>query len=414
MILDEKAIEIKKNNYVKISHENPKKNYFNFNIYRIFIIYFIINLSINFYLIHENANNKQIIKKLFLFYNDFKYIKDKTNKALINDDSLINKNKDLIGLKYPEISFNQLKNTLKTNIFSCLYQLLEKLEAKLIYLEKEINVTKLSAFYTARKLYLKKKNIEYDDSNITELHNIVSWLVIHKSTQLKGIASDKYLACEYVKMKLGINLCQHRIGVYNHYEDINYEEIISIGNVVLKTSNGCHDNIYIFNNTNYNIEKIKQKIKNSFYKDYSLIIPEFFHLYSKKRIVLEKMFLPFSDLYEFKIIIVNHNIIVIYVRVFYNNNLYFFYYDSNFNPIINEKKNFFDISYFDKLILDKLKKYAIKLSEDFPNYIRVDLYLFHNEIYLSELTFDTKDGFPFLRQHEIIKNAAKDWKRIDY
>ena len=98
--------------------------------------------------------------------------------------------KKYINVKYPDISFHQLKKTLKTNLFSCLYHLLEKLEVKLIYLEKEINITKLSAFYTARKLYLQNSNIEYDDSNITELHHIISWLVIHKSTQLKGIASD--------------------------------------------------------------------------------------------------------------------------------------------------------------------------------------------------------------------------------
>ena len=68
---------------------------------------------------------------------------------------------------------------------------MEQLEVKLIYLEKEINVTKLYSFYTARTLYLSKKGIDYDDSNIKELHHIVSWLVIHRSTQLKGIASDK-------------------------------------------------------------------------------------------------------------------------------------------------------------------------------------------------------------------------------
>jgi hypothetical protein len=261
---------------------------------------------------------------------------------------------------------------------------------------------------------LEKKGIEYDDSNITELHNIISWLVIHKSTQLKGIASDKYLVCEYVKMKLGKNLCPHRIGVYNSYDEINFEELLKIGNVILKTSNGCNDNIFIFKNIKYDIEELREKVKHIFYKNFAFKVPDFFHFYSKKRIVLEKMFIPLTDLYEFKIIIVNHNIKIIYVRVNYNNKLNFFYYDSNFNLLNNETRHFFNISKFNKKILTKLKNYAIKLSEDFPNYIRVDLYIFQNKIYLSELTFDSNDGEPFLRDNKIIINSAKYWKRIDY
>jgi hypothetical protein len=155
----------------------------------------------------------------------------------------------MIGLTYPEINFNLVKSNLLKNHslpISILYDLLEQLEIKLIYLEKEINATKINAFYTARTLLLKKRNIKYDDANITELHSIVSWLVIHRSTQLKGIVSDKYLACRYSKMKLGIDLCPHRIGVYNSVDKIKFEEIVETGNFILKISNGNNDSISIF------------------------------------------------------------------------------------------------------------------------------------------------------------------------
>ena len=89
------------------------------------------------------------------------------------------------------------------------------MEVKLIYLEKEINVTKLSSCYAARKIFLKENEIQYDQKNLTELHDIINWIIIHKSNQFKGIALDKYLACKYVKLKLGKNLCEQRIAVYN-------------------------------------------------------------------------------------------------------------------------------------------------------------------------------------------------------
>ena len=95
-------------------------------------------------------------------------------------------------------------------------------------------------------ILIKERNITYDEANITELHNIVSWLVIHRSTQLKGIVSDKYLACIYTKMKLGIDLCPHRIGVYNSVDKIKFEEIVETGNFILKISNGNNDSISIF------------------------------------------------------------------------------------------------------------------------------------------------------------------------
>ena len=69
---------------------------------------------------------------------------------------------------------------------------------------------------------------------------------------------------------------------------------------------------------------------------------------------------------------------------------------------------------FDKVILEKLKTYAIKLSEDFPNHIRVDLYLFQNKIYLSELTFDHMYGYPdkTFDENTLVKEALKEWKNV--
>ena len=42
--------------------------------------------------------------------------------------------------------------------------------------------------------------------------------------------------------------------------------------------------------------------------DFSLIIPDFFHSYYKKRIVLEKLFSPIEDLFEFKFMVFNNEI----------------------------------------------------------------------------------------------------------
>lgn len=87
------------------------------------------------------------------------------------------------------------------------------------------------------------------------------------------------------------------------------------------------------------------------------------------------MFYPLTNLYEFKFVIFNREIKIINIRLAINNKMHFYYFDSNYNYLTGSKKYSFDISIFDKNILEKLKKYAYKLSEDFPNFIRVDLNL---------------------------------------
>ena len=360
-------------------------------------------LLINFksYLVQNN-----IIKENSFTQSDFK---DNSNNI-----SFLENDKDMIGLKYPMILYDQLKiGLIQKNLTFTLIEFLRQLEIKLFYLEKEINVTKLNSFYNIRTLYLKGRNIKYDDSNITELHNIISWLVIHKSTQLKGIASDKYLACKYVKLKLGMNLCEHRIGVYDNINEINFNELIKIGNVVLKISNGCHDLVYIYKDRNNDINEIKSKVTYYFNREYNLQIPEFFHFYSKKRIIVEKIFNPFQDLYEFKFFIVNRNISFIQLLTFFKNKKHEIYYDKNFEIFPTNQDKLDILSKFEKKLLSNLSEYAYKLSEDFPNFMRVDLYIFHNKIYLSELTFDSYSGQPLKRNEKFVKDAGENWKRID-
>ena len=326
---------------------------------------------------------------------------------------------DMVGLQYPDISFDKIRENIKKKreLTKVLVKFMDQLQTKLIYLEKEINVTKLSSFYTSRILYLKKKKVAYDDSNIQDLHTLINFLVIHESTQLKGIASDKYLACKYVKMKLGENLCLQRIKVFNNFEQINFEELVkSQENYVLKLSNGCGDSVFIDDKTKGNITFIKEKIKYFYGREFGLtIVPEFFHLYSKKRIILEKKFEPFNDLFEFAFFVVNRNIRFIVLKIPLEDKVVLNFYDINFNIILDlSAVRSFDIfKKFQKGDLNKLKEYAYKLSEDFKNFIRVDLYLFHEKIYLSELTFDSGNGIPFYKDHKIFKDAGKEWKRVE-
>jgi len=389
------------------------------------------NSELSNYYYYQNNNSIKlyilftIILFLYLFvriHNLEKNIIELKASLNTNVDKIIDENPpiddDLIGITYPEIFYDRLKNDLINCSFSKVFlDFLHQLQVKLIYLEKEINITKLFTFYNIRTEYLHKRNVSYKDENITELHNIINWDVIHNSNQLKGIASDKYLVCKYAEIKLGENLCEQRLRVYNNVEEINFEELVKEGNAILKITNGCHDSVGInnkYSNSSTYIEYIKNKIKYYFQRDYGLRIPEFFHLYSKKRIIQEKKLTPFSDLYEFKFFIVNRDIKFVMIYFVYKGKIYKNFYTSNYKlENCSEVKEFDIFSMFNKEILDKLKYYAYKLSEDFKNFIRVDLYVFHNKIYLSELTFDSCSGVPFFEKEEIVIKAAENFTKYE-
>ena len=366
----------------------------------------IINFIINVYLLIENYKNSRLINKI-LDNDDFK------NKYPEND-------KDMIGLYYPDINYDEIKNKLKNfNVIGSLADLINQFENKLIYLEKEINLVKKISFYTSRTLFLEKHNVEYNEDHIDELHELVNWITIHQSNQLKGIASDKYLACKYVKLKLGRDLCQHRIGVYNDIKELNIEDLYKLGDIVLKISNSCWKAQFFSNKTNKEEykEQIEQFQKLYYKADHGLVEYQFFHLYAKKRIVVEKQFNPLKDLYEFKFYIINNYVKFIYFRHLVDNNIKFLIYDSNYNFIYKPKDytlpplNLKHI--FKNNTLEEIKKLAIKLSEDFPNFIRVDLYLFHGEIYLSELTFASANGLYDRRREKYITDSMKNFSMID-
>ena len=398
---------------------NLNKNKFLFKLKTLFnnniiLLLFFINIIITAYLFIENRNQKRIIKEILNSKNSFYY----KNKNMKNNYPY--NNKEMIGLYYPDIDYDKIKEKLKNiNIIDSLVDLINQLEIKLIYLEKEINITKIISFYNSRKYYLREHKIKYNEKNITQLHEIINWIIIHQSNQLKGIASDKYLVCKYVKIKLGINLCQQRIAIYDNINELNYKELLKYGNIVLKVSNSCWKTVIINNNETLDSfnEKIN-KFKQLYNYDHGVVNMQPFHLYPKKRIIVEKQLTPLTELYEFKYFVINRDIKFIYLQYYINTtNTVYLIYDKNYNFIFRNnmyKVNPLNIkAMFKKDILEKMKIYANNLSEDFPNFIRVDLYLFHNNIYLSELTFASYDGLYLDKNETYIIDAVKNFTRFD-
>ena len=73
----------------------------------------------------------------------------------------------------------------------------------------------------------------------------INWLIIHDSNELKGKCSDKILLHEYSKKKLGKDICNKILKVYNNTEEIQIKDLPD--KFVLKANHGSAYNIIIDN-----------------------------------------------------------------------------------------------------------------------------------------------------------------------
>ena len=186
----------------------------------------------------------------------------------------------------------------------------------------------------------------------------------------------------------------------------------------MKVSNSCWKNIFFNKNEKREMyEKKLNELKIKLKSDHGLVDCQFFHLYPKKRIIIESKFSPVTDLYEFKFFILNNKIKFIYLQYYISSRrMHVIIYDPNYNFLFQNRRrrqnplNIFDK--FEKNTLEKIKQYAIKLSEDFPNFIRLDLYIFHNQIYLSELTFASYNGYLMDPKEKYVQESVANFSLI--
>ena len=124
--------------------------------------------------------------------------------------------------------YNKIKNNRKIKLKSRRY-----LNHSLRYIIKIILIILLFIFYRfISKFYeymLLVKNREkdyyerriaiyknYNESNLVTVSDKINWLIIHDTNELKGKCADKILLHEYSKKKLGKDICNKILKIYNN------------------------------------------------------------------------------------------------------------------------------------------------------------------------------------------------------
>ena len=222
----------------------------------------------------------------------------------------------------------------------------------------------------------------------------IQWMKLHDSTPIKTRLADKYLVREWVKEKIGEEYLIPLLGVWDNFDDINFDELPN--QFVLKCNHGCGYNYIVKDKTYFDINDARQKINTWMKEDFAFKGGFEMHYSDIPRKIIAEKYIENSnnDLYDYKVWCFNGK--AQYIQFLSERNtdgLKMAFYDRDWN-----KENFVYSYPIDTKEnpkpknLDLLLSLAEKLAQGF-NHARVDFYITNNgQIYFGEMTFTSCSG----------------------
>ena len=223
----------------------------------------------------------------------------------------------------------------------------------------------------------------------------IQWMKLYDSTPIKTRLADKYLVREWVKEKIGGKYLIPLLGVYNTFEEIDFDKLPN--QFVIKCNHGCGYNIIVKDKSKLDLLNTKAKLdkwmnenfafKYGYELHYRDIIP---------KIIIERFIenKGLDDLYDYKFWCFNGK--VKYIQFLSERNLSglkMAFYDRNWHKQTFVYSHPLDIKEIKKPDnLEQMIQLAETLSEEFPH-VRVDFYRLNDgTIYFGEMTFTSASG----------------------
>lgn len=201
---------------------------------------------------------------------------------------------------------------------------------------------------------------------------------------------DKYLAKSYVRNKIGDEYIIPTLGVWNKFEDIDFDKLPN--EFVLKCTHDSGGLVICKDKRNFDYNAAKTKIKKCLKRNYFYVGREWPYKNVKPRIIAETYMedQQFKELRDYKFFCFNGFVKMLFIatnRQSAKEETNFDFFDSNFNhlPITNGHTcNSNDIN--KPVNFELMKSLAEKLSAEIPH-LRVDFYEVNGKVYFGELTF---------------------------
>ena len=227
----------------------------------------------------------------------------------------------------------------------------------------------------------------------------LQWLKLYDRRPEYTQMVDKYLAKQYVADRIGNDYIVPLIGVWEKFEDIDFEKLPN--QFVLKCTHDCGGLVICKDKSKLDIKSAQKKINRSLKSDYYLSGREWPYKNVKRRIIAEE-YLEDSgtgELRDYKFFAFDGKVRALFIaqdRQKLGEETKFDFFDADFNhlPIKNGHPNA-DLVPQKPENFELMRVLAEKLSCGIPQ-VRVDFYEANGKVYFGELTLSHWSGLvPF-------------------
>lgn len=238
----------------------------------------------------------------------------------------------------------------------------------------------------------KHLNLEFPET----MNEKIQWMKLYNSTSLKSRLTDKYAVREFIKEKIGEKYLIPNLGVWNKFDDIDFDKLPN--QFVLKGNHGCGCNIIVKDKKTFDKEDARKKFKKWLKTDYAFTNGFELHYSAIKPKIIAEKYIEAVDAaaIDYKFICCDGEPILCWVTNKYLDvHKRSFYRMPNWDLLNVELKDGgaeLDTQGVPKpQKLEEMLDIAKTLSKGFP-LVRVDLYLIENDIYFGEMTFTSASG----------------------
>ena len=241
--------------------------------------------------------------------------------------------------------------------------------------------------------YMLRIEKELNLDNPKTFNEKLQWLKLYDRNPEYTKMVDKYEVKKYISETIGEEYIIPTIGVWDNFEDINFENLPN--QFVLKCTHDSGGIVICKDKKSLDIEQARKKLNKSLKRNYYYVHREWPYKKIKPRIIAEKYMVDESgeELKDYKFFCFNGEPKMLFVAVDRPHDTKFNFYDLEFNklPFMQHYKNF-DRKIEKPKSFDKMIELAKILSNGIPH-VRVDFYDINGKTYFGELTFYHFTGF---------------------
>lgn len=262
--------------------------------------------------------------------------------------------------------------------------------------------------FLSDKIFIKLKyklmtNKKLDLKEPHTYNEKLQWLKLYDRKDEYTLMVDKYEAKKYVANKIGNQYIIPTIGVYNNFEEIDFNLLPS--QFVIKCTHDSGGLVICKDKSKININETKKIIKKSLRRNYYYTGREWPYKNVKPRIIVEKYMEDKNSntMKDYKFFCFNGEPKIMYLSEGLENHATarMSFFDMNFKITTCKRTDYKLLDYTPQkpVNFEKMKEFAKILSKDIPH-VRLDFYEINGKLYFGELTFSTCSGYVSFEDEE--------------